>query len=322
MFQKTRGAVCRGFNCDVVGLFWRNNKYSALYIMRNHTLKRASYGRKKTYRKRGGFNVGYLEREEEVLKKTMILKHKDKSIKELLMIPRGSKISVFKENVDNGSVEVIDESPKSFRFVFLIEGNSTPYYVSDYQILGETAIHALFSTLPLSNNSSSQEELIEPETESEDDLYLTAPSSQKIEETQLVESESPPPPPSESENQTPGQGESSAPEESPVTNPNAPLESPIPSESAEPPVTNPNAQEESPVTNPNAPMESPVPSPSSSEEAPPQEQETKKAEPSFFESFFKPAKTEEKKPSTGIIASLFKTANPTDEKTVQQKSRE
>ena len=293
--------------------------------MRNHTLKRASYGRKKTYRKRGGFNVGYLEREEEVLKKTMILKHKDKSIKELLMIPRGSKISVFKENVDNGSVEVIDESPKSFRFVFLIEGNSTPYYVSDYQILGETAIHALFSTLPLSNNSSSQEELIEPEPEPEDDLYLTAPSSQKVEETQPVESESPPPS-SESEYQTPGQGESSAPEESPVTNPNAPLESPIPSavpsESAEPPVTNPNAQEESPVTNPNAPMESPVPSPGSNEEAPPQDQEIKKAEPSFIESLFKPAKTEEKKPSTGLFASLFKTANPTDEKTVQQKSRE
>jgi hypothetical protein len=290
--------------------------------MRNHTLKRASYGRKKTYRKRGGFNVGYLGREEEVLKKTIILKHKDKSIKELLMIPRGSKISVFKENVDNGSVEVIDESPKSFRFVFLIEGNSTPYYVSDYQILGETAIHALFSTLPLSNNSSSQEELIEPEPEPEDELYVTAPSSQMVEETQPVQSETPPPSSSESENQTPGQGESSPPVESPVTNPNAPMETPIPSVSAEPSVTNPNAQEESPVINPNAPMESPVPSQVSSEEAQPQEQETKKAEPSFIESFFKPAKTEEKKPSTGLFASLFKTANPTDEKTVQQKSRE
>ena len=286
--------------------------------MRNHTLKRASYGRKKTYRKRGGFNVGYLGREEEVLKKTIILKHKDKSIKELLMIPRGSKINVFKENVDNGSVEVIDESPKSFRFVFLIEGNSKSYYVSDYQILGETAIHALFSTLPLSNNSSSEEERIEPEPE--DEMYVTAPSSQMVEETQPVQSESPPPSSSESENQTPGQGESSPPVESPVTNPNAPMETPI-TENSPVPSESP-AQEESPVTNPNAPMESPVPSQVSSEEAPPQEQETKKAEPSFIESFFKPAKTEEKKPSTGLFASLFKTANPTDEKTVQQKSRE
>jgi len=304
--------------------------------MRPHTLKRAyiknpaSFGHKRTYRKRGGFHVANLVREEEVLQKTLILKHKDKKIKELLMIPRGVKISVSRENVDSQFDSDINESPKTFRFVFFVEGNSTPYYVSDYQILGETAIHALFSTLPLEGTTTTTSASIsdsEPfgseSSEPEDDMSLKYETARSSEYQQPQSPGTVAPTPAESP-VAPAESPV-APAESPVPNPEAPAESPVPNPEApaESPVPNPEAPAESPVPNPEAPAESPVPNPEAPAAEPLSEQKKLITEPpSLIESLFTTAKTEKPQKPTGFFASLFSTQKPTDEKTVQSKSRE
>jgi hypothetical protein len=258
-----------------------------------------------------------LEREEEVLQKTLVLKHKDKSIKELLLIPRGSKIAISRENTASSEeVDLVEESPKSFRYIFFIEGNPNPYYVSDYRILGDMAIHALFSTLPLPGTAAaaaaaaiqtSEEEGEESESDYEEEEEKEEAKEEK-ESEEAEESNNqqmPPPPPLVSSEQSPSIEQYQTP----------------PSTTAEPVPAEPSqsAVPESPVPNPEAPLESPVPNPKEEKAKPEQT-----AEPSFIASLFTPAKTENpaEKSNTGFFSGLFKTASPTEEKVVQQKSRE
>jgi hypothetical protein len=123
----------------------RGYRKSGLYVGKNS---------KRTYRKKGGFSVAELDRNEEIMQKTVILKNKDPSIKELLAIPRGTKISISRVRIESvPDMEVqdhVEDGGKKYRVIFVVNDNSkNPYYVSDYNILSETEVHALFSTLPL-----------------------------------------------------------------------------------------------------------------------------------------------------------------------------
>ena len=123
----------------------RGYRKSGLYVGKNN---------KRTYRKKGGFSVAELDRNEEIMQKTVILKNKDPSIKELLAIPRGTKISISRVRIESvPDMEVqdhVEDGGKKYRVIFVVNDNSkNPYYVSDYSILSETEVHALFSTLPL-----------------------------------------------------------------------------------------------------------------------------------------------------------------------------
>ena len=280
----------------------RGYRKSGLYVGKNN---------KRTYRKKGGFSVAELDRNEEIMQKTVILKNKDPSIKELLAIPRGTKISISRVRIESvPDMEVqdhVEDGGKKYRVIFVVNDKSkNPYYVSDYNILSETEVHALFSTLPLAGPEipdNDENSSFSYKTTTEESMELPSPE-------ELTESQSPDISEPMQSSQPPGiQG---------------------PMESQPPGIQGPMEKTRYPETfeNTNPPSPEPVIERVESSPLPEKQEQPAKKPTTLFESFF--GTTQQKAPEVqeqrapekekGLLETLLTPAPPMDQGVAKQKS--
>ena len=314
----------------------RGYRKSGLYVGKNN---------KRTYRKKGGFSVAELDRNEEIMQKTVILKNKDPSIKELLAIPRGTKISISRVRIESvPDMEVqdhVEDGGKKYRVIFVVNDKSkNPYYVSDYNILSETEVHALFSTLPLAGPEipdNDENSSFSYKTTTEESMELPSPEelteSQSPDISEPMQSSQPPGIQGPMESQSPDISEPMQSSQPPGIQ--GPMESQPPGiqgpmESQPPGIQGPMEKTRYPETfeNTNPPSPEPVIERVESSPLPEKQEQPAKKPTTLFESFF--GTTQQKAPEVqeqrapekekGLLETLLTPAPPMDQGVAKQKS--